>query len=514
MAVSGVRSLFGRFFDTAFGYAVGGAASSAIEPLILPLTLEAWAEAVAAGDSRVLSPVELAQMVVQGVLDEPSAAAEAAKSGYDAARFHQLVRLSGEPPGPETLLDMWDRGVIAEADVDRGLLQSRLKPEWVDSYKKLANPILQVEALAEMVVQGVFTEPEGAQNAALLGWSAADFHRLVRLAGNPPGPQEMLSMWNRGIATEADVDKGLLQSRLKPEWVDQFKQLREHPASVAAAVSAVIKERITVEQGHAIALQNGITTATFDMLVDEGGRPISITEALQLIRRGEFTDAQFNEVVARSDVKTMYAPDLLKLREVLPSLAQMRAVIGTGALPDSVAKDVLTRLGLAPDIVAGVIAAGHGEKLAGSKALTQTAVLEAYQTEQVSAADATTMLGGLGYDANDAKLLLAYTDYQRAHTYRTAVIAVVKARYLANDIDEGTASSTLDQIGMLPAERDQYLQLWTFDIQANPHLLTLAQLNAMVKKGILDAGQYAAYLPRLGYVDPELSLLVQLYASG
>lgn len=422
MAARGLRSLFGKFYGETASYAIGGA----VQPALAPAVRQFSQVANATLPNEIHSPLELAQMVVQGVLDEQAAAGEAAKAGISGDAFHQLVRVAGEPPGPQQLLELWDRG-----DIDEG-----------------------------------------------------------------------------------DVDRGLLQSRLKPEWVDLFKRLRTRPASAAAAVNAVIKERIPETRGLAIAAENGIDAETFRMLVDEGGRPISITQGLQLLRRRKITQARFREIVARSDVKTEFTADLLGLQENLPSLAQMRAIIGTGAIADDVARTTLQHLGYSDSIVEGIIAAGHGVKLEGAKQLTQSAILSAYQSRQIEHADAQSMLAGLGYDANDAAVLLAYADFQRQHAYRTAVIGVVKARYLAHDIDESTASSMLDKIGMPPAERDDYLALWTFDIQANPHLLTLAQLNAAVKQGIYSAAQYRAYLPRLGYVEPEISVLAALYAGG
>lgn len=514
MAVSALRTLFGRFFDTAFGYAVGGAASSAIDPIVNPLAEQAWSDAVATGVGRALQPADLANMAVQGVLDEQVAAGEAAKSGLTKESFHRLFLVNGSPIAPDQALDLWNRGEIAEADVDRALLQSRLKPEWVETFKLLRRQLVQVADLAEMVVQGVLDTAAATERAQQLGLQAADFARLIRLAGNPPGPESLLAMWNRGILDEAAVDVGLVQSRLKPEWVERFKQLRTQPASLAAAVSAVVKERIPLARGEAIARENGIDAQTFALLVDEGGRPISITEALQLLRRRKIDETRFREVVARSDVKTEFTGDLLNLKEQLPSLAQMRAIIGTGSLSDAVARDTLQRLGYSDAIVDGIIAAGHGDKLAGTKDLAQSAIVAAYQSRQMSRDAAVADLAGLGYDTNDAGVLLGLADYNRAHAYRTAVIGVVKARYLAHDIDESVASSTLDSIGLAPDERDDYLALWTFDIAANPHLLTLAQLNAAVKANILDVGQYKAYLPRLGYVEPEVSILVGLYAGG
>lgn len=514
MAVSAIggslRELFARFFGDAFGFGVGQAISRGLEP---EATIEAQASWRLLPD-MVLSPADLAAMVVQGVLDEPTAADEASASGINTDRFHQLFLVNGDPIAPEQALDLWNRGEIAEADVDRALRQSRLKPEWVDTFKLLRAQLVQIEALAEMVVQGVHTQADASVLAAKLGYTADQFDRFVRLAGNPPGPETLLEMWNRNITDEAGVDLGLVQSRLKPEWVDRFKQLRIALPGVATVVEARIKQRITQAQAVTMAAEHGIDEATLNLLVDAGGRPIAEGQALTLYRRGEYTVAQVTEAVARSNVRTEYAPDILKLATVYPSLFQIKQMLATGAISDELATSVLNKEGYPDDLIKGVIAAGHGTKLAGSRQLTQAAILDGYKTGSLTVDQATSMLEGLGYDAADVGLLIGYADYENAKTLRTAVVGVVKARYLQSDIDENTASNLLDSAGIPPTERDQYLQLWTFDVQSNPRLLTLAECNRAVKLGVFDEQQYRAYLPRLNYQQPEIDVLVALYVTG
>lgn len=503
-----LEELGGRFLQEALGFGVGTAISEPLRPFVEELAQEAWK----LQPSRAVDPEVLATMAVQGVMSEAAAADEAALSGINGDRFHRLFLVNGDPIAPEQALDLWNRGEIKEADVNRALLQSRLKPEWVNTFKLLRRQILQVADLAQMVVQGVMPIAEAEKRAAMVGVDAADFGRLVRLSGNPPGPETMLALWNRGKVDEAGVDRALLQSRLKPEWVELFKQSRIRPASTAEAVAAVIKERIPMARGIEIAAENGTDEQTFRMLVDEGGRPIGIGQALTLVRRGDMTIAEFRDVVARSDVKVEFTDHLLQLQTVYPSLAQMRAIIGTGAMRDADAKEILHKLGYTNVVVEGIVAAGHGTKLAGTRALTSAAIVDAYKSQQIDNAQAVRLLVSLGYDENDVALILGYADYEVQKRYRDAVIAVVKARYLQGDIDQPTASGLLDKVGLPQAERDQYLELWTFDAQANPTLLTLAQLVSVLNAKIIDLAQFAAYLPRLRYQEPEISWLVQLHS--
>lgn len=510
MALGWLENLGTNFAEQALGYGVGQAVSGAVTPFVQSLVNEAWT----LNQAIPISPAELADMVVQGVKTEADAATEATMSGLNPDRFHELVLVNGSPPGPQDLLSMWDRGIITEDQVRRGLLQSRLKPEWVDAVIATNPALLSISDLANMVVQGVLTQAEGEAQAAKLSFSAEQFDRLTLLAGNPPGPQQMIELWQRGKVSESDLDKALLQSRLKPEWVETYKLLAQRVLSVSEAVDGVLRERLTEAQGRAIAAENGLDAASFDQLVDQAGRPIATGEALTLVKRGEMTAAQFREVIARSDVRAEYTDQILELATVYPSLYQVKQILSTGAITDAQATEILQKEGYTDAVVKGTIAAAHSIKLAGSKQLTQAAIGDLYQAKEIDPATATQLLEGLGYDDHDSALLLGYWDYVAAKTYRDAVVSIVKARYLQSDIDDATASGLLNQVGLAPDAVTQYLQLWAFDVQANPHLLTLAELNALVKKGLWTVDQYAAYLPRLLYQQPEIDALVALYGKG
>lgn len=508
MAIGWLEELGGRFLQEALGFGVGTAIAEPLRPFVQDLVNEFWS----LHPSLPGSPQDLAAMVVQGVKEQPEAAIEAAMSGVDAERFDDLVRINGSPIAPDQALDLLNRGEITEDRARHALLQSRLKPEWVDDFLKLRRQILQIADLAQMVVQSVLPEDEATTRAAMLGVDGADFHNLVRLSGNPPGPQETLQMWNRGIVDEERATLGLLQSRLKPEWIDEFKQLRYDPATTSQAADAVVRERITMAEGVAIAQQNGVSEEAFKLYVDELGRPIGNQQAVTLYKRGQFDKAQVREVVARSNVRTQYVDAIIELGTHYPSLFQIKNMLQTGAMPDSVAEDILAKEGYTAEVIKAAIAAGHGAKLAGSRQLTQSAIEAEYKSKGIEKAETTTLLQGIGYDDNDIGLLLGLWDYQNAAAFRTAVMGVVKARFLQADIDESTASSLLDQVGIPPEQRDNYLQLWTFDLQANPTLLTLAQLNAAYKANLIDQQQYRDYLPRLRYQEPEISLLVAMHA--
>lgn len=511
-------SILGRFAGKAasstvtqtIGYATGQAASIAIAPEVQPFANDLWSQF----PTIPLSPQDAAEMVVQGILAEDAAAHEASQTGVNSDRFHNLVLLAGQPPGPETILSMLDRKIISLDRAKQGLLQSRLKPEWVDEFLRTNPALLTPGELAEMVVQGVMPEDAATVVAGYSSVQPDDFRRMVLLAGSPPGPQESLELWNRGVFTESDVDKALLQSRLKPEWIDQFKQLRETPLAASVAAELVLKKRIPYAQGAAIAAKQGVTEADFKLLADVNGRPIGTGQALQLARRGQFTKAAFDEVVARSDVRTEYTDDLWNLRRVLPRLGTITRLVTTGDLTETEATKDLMDLGYDKNIAAGLVAAAKKGKTQHTRDLAASQVDALYESGLEPEQWALDALQQLGYDAEEAGWHLMLLDARRLIAALNSNLNLVHRMFVSHKIDRATATNDLDAMQLDPDVRNQLLDTWENERAANVKRLTDAQIGSALKKGIIAKDEAIARWMGDGYAAADAEILAGLAGAG
>jgi hypothetical protein len=501
-----VKTLTSGSVGNMLAYGAGGAISPALSPLTQTILNEVWPLRPVVP----ISPTDAAAMAVQGVMSEEDAAKEAELSGIASDRFHKLFLVNGNPIAPEQALDLWNRGEIKEEDVARALLQSRLKPEWVDTFKLLRRQLLQAAELAEMVVQDVLTQADATDRAAALGIHADDFAHLVRLAGNPPGPQDTLSLWNRNLMTEEEATLALRQSRLKPEWIDIFKRSRIRPATTAQAVEAVVRQRITHDEGAKIAAENGIDAQTFALMVNTAGRPIGIVQALTLYNRKVYGKAQVEEVVARSDVRAEYTDAILHLAVRYPSILQVRQLVAAGAVSDEYATRLLVEQGYPHDLAVGVVAAGHGAKTAKHRDLTVSEVETLYQGGGLSRDDATGMIQQLGYDATEAALILDLAEFRRIARFIEAVINRVHAQFVAHRIDVDVITTELDRVGVPTDQREQLIDLWSQERAANVRTLTEAQVHRAFKLGILDDATATAKLVNMGYAPDDAGILLSI----
>lgn len=239
------NSVFRQFLLDVFGLVGGIAEAQAADAgTIAELTAESFR-----GKQAVpLTPSEAAVAYLKGVLPFDVAANEAALGGVDGSRFRNMADFTGNPPGPQELLDRWRKGDIDDATLERGIRQGFIRDEWLPFYKRQFTLPLSTAEVVEGVVQNQI--PYDVAQAVAKGNAVAndDFDALVRIAGNPPGPQEMLTMWRRGIIDQATMVQGLKESRLKDKYIPAFLQLYRARIPLRTITTLLNANAITEQQ--------------------------------------------------------------------------------------------------------------------------------------------------------------------------------------------------------------------------------------------------------------------------
>lgn len=499
----------GSFFSQLFGYAIGGAVTSVLNPALNPLVIEAWR----LDPTMLLSPPDLAEAVVQGHLTEDAAANEALGWGVSRERFGLMVAIAGSPPGVEQILDLWDRGVMTEAEVTQALRETRLKPKYVDKVKGLQRTLLSAEQLAAMEVQGVITHDQGVAGARRVSIEPEDYDRLVRVNGLPPGVQTGLTLLNRGLLTEDQFRTLVRQGHTKTEYVDALLALRREILTPSEAAAMVVQSIIAPAEGARIAAAAGISATDFDNMVKVRGRPPGPGEALEWLRRGILTEAEFAQVIRESNVKTKYTGSYLEALERLPTLVQIRSMFKAGTITEQRARDLLHKHGFAPDIVDAYLESTTQAKKATHHELTESQAIALYQSGLQKREPAKAALLRIGYDGADADELLDLADAQRVNAARRTALATIHRHFVAGQLDEQQVAIELDKIEVDPRVRDDLLAAWDVERQTVTRTLTEAQVARGVKLHLIGRDDGVTRLVAQGYSEQDARLLLAIQAG-
>lgn len=499
------------------GLALGGgqaAAAGALNELQqdsmrkVALNEEALFPGIARG--RVPTAQELAAMVVKGIIDQPAAADLATYTGTPRDVFDALVKVTGNPPGPQDLLTLWRRHKIDEPSMETGLRQGYLKNDWIGPVKEMfwvpLTPIEAVQAAVENHVGIDWARDEAAKS----GMAPELFDIAYETAGNPPGPQEMLDLWNRGDVGEGDVDQALRESHLKNKWIPALKNLRRRLLTVEEAVTAAVQNHLDRDAAATVAALHGVERADFDVLFETFGNPPGPEAMLDLWRRGDVTEAELDQALRESRLKNKYIPILKKRARHLVPMRTVTTLLSHGAVTDDRAREMLAQLGFTTADAQAIIDAAHFARTTPDKQLTVTQIRDLYVGHMISRDQAIADLATIHYPGNVAAQILDLADRDVARRDATSAITQIRNAYLTRRIDRANASGDLDVIGVEAIRRDALLDLWDVELGNNVAVLSPAQIVRAGKVGIFTAPEMLTRLEAHGYTPADAVIVAQL----
>lgn len=387
---------------------------------------------------------------------------------------------------------------------------------------------LSPEQLAEMVVRNIVSHPDGEVYAKQSGISPSDFQRLVQSAGEPPSPQEMLAAVRRGIVQargtgpdETSLEQAVAESRIYNKYLSVLEALADVPIGVADAVDAAVEGQIPYDQAEHEAFLSGINADRFRILFNTRGNPPSLTELLELVRRGlipvEGTgpDATtFQQGIFEGATKDKWEPYLVQLGDYVVPPRTVTAMVREGSLTDAQALAEWQKSGLTPTLAAAYLTSAHHQKTQAHRDLTLNQVLTLYKDRLIDAAEARQMMAALQFNDADQTFLLDISDFEVLQNKVRAAVNRVHNLYVNHKITKQEAVTTLDGLGVPAAGRDEMLSIWDLERAANVPILTRAEIVDAWYYGVVGTAEATALLEALGWTIEEATILFGIRAKG
>lgn len=366
-------------------------------------------------------------------------------------------------------------------------------------------PLSPTEA-ALAVLRGTWLQERGAQEAAYSGISDKLFDVMVKNVGEPISIEQALFLYRRGKIDEACLEQVIRQSRVRPEYIPQIKDLSDIPLSVSDAVDAVVETQITYPEGVKIAAINGVSEPDFQTLVNTRGRPPGEAQLIEMVRRG-FIPADYagpdvlslDLGIAESAIKTKWTPVYHQLLNYLPPPRTITALERAGTITPEAAQHLYQEQGLSPELAAAYSADASRQKTARHRDLTEAQVLSMYGAHFLTAVQATGFLEALGYTAEETATLLGWEDVQRELRAINTALSHLHTLYTSRKIGTTTLTNALNTLGVSPAQHDELLRIWTLERNARVATLTAAQIATAFQHQIIDQPGAVAALQDLGY---------------
>jgi len=452
----------------------------------------------------------IAALVANGHI-EPGAGIDAIrKNGFFDYWGNAMVENSRTWPSITDLTDWFNRKLIGRADYDALAHAAGYSPEVSSSYLAAAFVDISWQDAAIAYLRGTISRSVLGVIAEKQGVGSEDVDIYLDSIGEPPGTMDMLEAFRRGFIDEGTLEKGILQSRVKNEWIPLIKELRYSPMSTADAVNAVVQGHISYDAGAKLADENGLQPGQFDTLYQTAGAPLSRTELNDLYNRGEIGSDVVTQGLRESRLKDKYVQDAFALRRRLLEPRSLGEAVVNGAMTHDVAISKAMQNGFDAEDAALLVGSAANRKMMSYREKVVTQIEDLYSEGGMPHTEAFNQIKGMGHTDAEANMILEAADYRREQrTFNTAVGAI-RSKVVGHHIDKAQASALLDGMGVIAVQRDFLLGYWELEAAANVRNLTEAQVIKALKNGLFTQDEAAKRLVAMGYSTDDAILLVTM----
>lgn len=489
MSALTLEGIIAQALGTGVGFGMGLALGTALEAEAVGLQQDSFNE----NPLKAIDPATAARIVAQGLQEAAWGESEAASGGIDSTRFANMVAAELRGPAVGEVLQFIRREIGGDADVAKALRKLQLDPAWDSFLTQLAVVPLDPAEIAKAIHRGIIAAegllvavppttpgsvpivpPSSIDAITEAGWSGISAERLRVMVGNaglPPGPQEMLQLWNRGLITEDDFLRGVGESNMRNEWGRVLAGLRRRlltPREYAEAELRGVKVRADAQAGAGLT---GLEADDYVTLFETVGRPLNVHAITTGLARGGTFGGTYSDVpepyqdaIRRSAIRPEYAVLAYANRYTYPTPFVIRAMAQAGELGDTAAvEQVLLEIGWKPAFAANVAKAwapaGTAADKHVAKAQTQlwTAAHKAYVDDRMTDTQAQAELVAAGVEAVAVAAVLSLWQRERAIFRAGLSAADVRKAVGQPGHDEAWALERLAELGYSSDDATTYL---------------------------------------------------------
>lgn len=363
---------------------------------------------------------------------------------------------------------------VAEAEAGRiGVTADRL---W--DYVRAIQARLTARDYTDAWLRGLLDDTEYQVVLKRLGYDLGDVSLIRQLAFVLPPVSDLIRMAVREVFT--------------PEVAEKFGQFEDFPETFA---------RFAKQVGLSEEWARAYWAAHWELP--------SATMGFEMFHRGIITEDELKMLLRALDVMPFWRDRLIQLSYNPLTRVDVRRMYGMGVLSREEVKRAYLDLGYSPEnaerlteFTVRLYEEPDESQQKEARDLTRSQVVQFYRAGLFDRGEAIKALQDIGYDADIADGLLALEDLKQAQDTQRRQVRIVERQFKAGLIDYNDAVVKLDGLGLSASERDLLLSEWEAETLAEVRQPSRADLDRMLKAGIITRDEYLDQLRALGYRDP------------
>lgn len=390
---------------------------------------EQWVELLPQLKTVPLTVADAALALLRGTIDRQEAEHVATLNGVSTHDLDVIVANTGEPPALQSLLELWRRGHLDTAGLERGIRQSRVRDEWIPTIKQLGIiPPSPADAL-DAYLKGQISESTARTRFEQAGGDPTWFADAYNAAGEAPTPDQAGVMANRGIIPwtgtgpgSISFEQAFLEGPWRNKWLTPFRKSVEYLPPPRTVTALLNEGAITVAEAQSLLQQQGLT--------------VDLAKAYTL---------------ESSHTKTKKQRDL--------AVGQIEALYHDQAIDAPTASTMLQSLGYDSSEAAFILTIQDLQRITQATQQAISAVHTAYVNHRIDRATASGQLDGLQVPAAQRDGLLVIWDNERTTRTRVLTEAQIHSAFKKSLLTLQEATQRLVHMGYTDQDAGILLQL-------------------------------------------------------
>lgn len=148
-------------------------------------------------------------------------------------------------------------------------------------------------------------------------------------------------------------------------------------------------------------------------------------------------------------------------------------------------------------------------KLSSGRRAAQTRVCSAYKTGVIDYATGVNKLESIGLDNADARRQMEQCDLDHKLQVAKTTTSAIRAKFLSGEWDELRARHELIQAGIVPARRNELIDLWSIQLRRREKEATANDLCRWYNGGIINRKELRTRLINIGYDDGDADRVIR-----
>jgi len=342
-----------------------------------------WVSGMEGLHDVLLSSAELAMAQQQGFVSLDRSNSEASLQGVTNERQQIRFQMAGLPPGVETALQMWRRGIIDQGTFDQIVREGHTKTKYTGALEQLKRQLLSPATAVRAHLKGHIGADEMHSRGQDFGYTPDDMDLWYQSEGRPATTHQIHIGYARGADVQGKserqaVDDAVAQSDIRPEYADVlWAQRYTYPSAFvlrSLAQSGVLGGEQAVEA----------------ILLEMGWKPdLAQKVAAAWTSGGGGTTGDTHVAKAQTQLWSALHSSYVKDRT-----------------DDTTATTVLGTLGVAAGSIPSVLELWQAEREIIRGGLSAAQIKKAYQETAFTQAEAVARLVDLGWSVADATTYL------------------------------------------------------------------------------------------------------------